>query len=285
MATANQVLSYFNWPLNEEDFTVFPADISHQGADKLMWAKNTKNASLVKKGILILTIEVFEGITPCPQVNYIVIGKQPRLAYLKVLNEFFQVDRKTELINDVARHRKNSTLLIGENVFVGENVILGDNTIIHDNCTILQNTIIGKNCFIKSFSSIGTEGLGFEKVNNEWIKFPQLGNVIIHDHCEIGPHATVRRSALGSTSIGKGTKIGSFCNIGHNCSLGENVLLTSNCILAGSSNIGDNTYLGVSSSIRNGISIGEGATVGMGAVVVKDVPAQMTVIGNPAKVR
>lgn len=36
-------------------------------------------------------------------------------------------------------------------------------------------------------------------------------------------------------------------------------------------------------TIRNQCTVGENAFVGLGAVVVKDVPADTTVIGNPAK--
>jgi acetyltransferase-like isoleucine patch superfamily enzyme len=47
-------------------------------------------------------------------------------------------------------------------------------------------------------------------------------------------------------------------------------------------------YVGSGAVIRNGFTnkplvIGEGATVGMGAVVTKDVPAGVTVVGNPAR--
>lgn len=41
--------------------------------------------------------------------------------------------------------------------------------------------------------------------------------------------------------------------------------------------------IGANATILPGITIGEGAMVGAGAVVVCDVPAGMTVVGNPAK--
>lgn len=48
--------------------------------------------------------------------------------------------------------------------------------------------------------------------------------------------------------------------------------------------IGDNVYIGPSVCIVENVSIGDNATIGAGAVVVKDVPANATVAGVPAKV-
>jgi Serine acetyltransferase len=42
--------------------------------------------------------------------------------------------------------------------------------------------------------------------------------------------------------------------------------------------------IGANATILPGIVIGEGAMVGAGAVVTKDVPANATVIGNPARI-
>lgn len=47
--------------------------------------------------------------------------------------------------------------------------------------------------------------------------------------------------------------------------------------------IGDNVTLSVGAKILGPVTIGAGATVGANAVVVKDVPAQVTVVGIPAK--
>jgi len=42
--------------------------------------------------------------------------------------------------------------------------------------------------------------------------------------------------------------------------------------------------IGSGATILGGVRIGAGATVGAGAVVVRDVPAGATVVGNPARV-
>lgn len=48
--------------------------------------------------------------------------------------------------------------------------------------------------------------------------------------------------------------------------------------------IGDNVWLGGNSVIAPGVTIGNNVVVGAGAVVVKDVPNNVVVGGNPAKI-
>ena len=48
--------------------------------------------------------------------------------------------------------------------------------------------------------------------------------------------------------------------------------------------IGDNVSLGASVTIIGNIHIGNNVTVGAGSVVVKDIPDNCIVAGNPAKV-
>ena len=47
--------------------------------------------------------------------------------------------------------------------------------------------------------------------------------------------------------------------------------------------IGANAWIGGCAVILGGVNIGDGAIVGAGAVVTRDVAANMTVVGNPAR--
>jgi carbonic anhydrase/acetyltransferase-like protein (isoleucine patch superfamily) len=48
--------------------------------------------------------------------------------------------------------------------------------------------------------------------------------------------------------------------------------------------IGDNVWLGDHSTVLKGVTIGENSVVAARAVVTRDVPANVVVAGNPAKV-
>jgi UDP-3-O-[3-hydroxymyristoyl] glucosamine N-acyltransferase len=258
--------------------------INKQGRDFILWVKNQDNLKKIKCGYVIVSSELI-----LPEANdditYIVTSQKPRLIFAKIINDFFQHELKEDLNNHVETHKLNSEITIGDNVFIGKDVIIGNGTIIHPNVVIYPKTIIGKNCVIRTHVSLGTEGLGLEldADTNSFIKFPQLGGVILGDDVEIGPTSTVRRSALDDTIIKKGTKIGSLVNIGHNCVIGSNCILTCQIVTSGSSVIGDNVFMGVNSIVKNGVNIGSHVTIGQGAVVTKNVPDGTTYVGNPAE--
>ncbi len=48
--------------------------------------------------------------------------------------------------------------------------------------------------------------------------------------------------------------------------------------------IGDNVWLGGGAIVLPGVTIGENTVVGAGTVVVRDLPADVVVVGNPARV-
>jgi len=83
----------------------------------------------------------------------------------------------------------------------------------------------------------------------------------------------------GSIFVGPGARIGADCNIGQMC------YVAAAAAAAGAApQIGSRVYLGPGSKIVGSVKIGDRAAVGTGAVVLDDVPAGMTVIGNPARV-
>jgi len=54
-------------------------------------------------------------------------------------------------------------------------------------------------------------------------------------------------------------------------------------MIGGSTKIGKNCWIAPSVSVMNKLTIGENVVVGLGAVVIRDVDANSTVVGNPAR--
>lgn len=48
--------------------------------------------------------------------------------------------------------------------------------------------------------------------------------------------------------------------------------------------VGDNVWIGMNAIVLKGVTIGENSVVGAGAVITRDVPPNVIVAGNPAKV-
>lgn len=280
---ASEVAKKFNLRLHGADKWITGYSVpENQLEDTLLWTKQKSIHDQITKGILV-TSEDFSG-NERDGVTYLYCSKSPRLLFARILNEYFQHLIFDDLKNDVERHRLNSKIRIGDNCFIAENVTIGDGTVIYPNTTIFSGTVIGKQCQISSNCSISTIGLGFEYDGDEIIKFPQLGGVIIEDGVEIGPNTTIRRGTLGNTVLRRHCKIGSLCNIGHNTSIGERSILTTQCVIGGSSHIGNNVFMGINAVTRNKITIGHNVNVGMGSVITKDVPDNVVIYGNPAKV-
>ncbi|MCK7542081.1 MAG: hypothetical protein MZV63_69965 [Marinilabiliales bacterium] len=61
--------------------------------------------------------------------------------------------------------------------------------------------------------------------DNEFMKIPQLGNVILEDNVEIGANVAIDRATMGSTIIRKGVKLDNLIQIGHNVEIGENTVM------------------------------------------------------------
>jgi UDP-perosamine 4-acetyltransferase len=114
---------------------------------------------------------------------------------------------------------------------------------------------------------------------------------VIHASAYISPHALLGKGATvmvaatvnAASRIGENVIINTGAIVEHDCAIGNHVHIATGAHLAGGVEVGDESMIGIGSVIRQGIRIGKRSLVGAGAVVVKDVPDDCVVAGNPAK--
>ena len=102
---------------------------------------------------------------------------------------------------------------------------------------------------------------------------------------EIHPGATIGRRVF--IDHGFGVVIGETAEIGDDCTIYQGVTLGGTSLNKGSKRhptLGRGVIIGAGAQVLGGFTVGEGAKVGSNAVVVKEVPAGGTAIGNPARV-
>ncbi|MBK3394400.1 UDP-3-O-(3-hydroxymyristoyl)glucosamine N-acyltransferase [Psychrobacter sp. M9-54-1] len=176
------------------------------------------------------------------------------------------------------------TVKLGKNVVIEDGCYIAENVIIEHNVVIHSGTIIGKNSRIRSCSSIGGDGFGFERLaNGEPLRFPHLGAVIIGDNVEVGSCTTLARGTLSNTVIEDFVKIDNLVHIAHNCLIKKGAFIIACAEISGGVTIGENAWIAPNSCTHQKISIGDNSVVGLGAVVTKNVDADVTVAGNPAR--
>ncbi len=94
----------------------------------------------------------------------------------------------------------------------------------------------------------------------------QLGNGVFIDH-------------------GMGVVIGETAQVGDGCTIYQGVTLGGTSLSHGKRHptLGKNVTVGVNAAVLGAVTIGDNSKIGGGSVVVKDVPANSTVVGVPAR--
>jgi acetyltransferase-like isoleucine patch superfamily enzyme len=84
-------------------------------------------------------------------------------------------------------------------------------------------------------------------------------------------------------SIGNFVSINRLVALGHDCVLGDYTSIAPLASISGNVLVGQGIDIGTSAVIRQRLKLRDGCGVGMGSVVIRDVPANTLVVGNPAK--
>lgn len=177
-----------------------------------------------------------------------------------------------------------ANVVLGENVtlypgcVIGEGVLIGDDSLLYPNVVVYRDCAIGKRAVIQAGAVIGSDGFGFAKEDERWIKIPQIGRVVIGDDVEIGANTSIDRGALDDTVIGDGVKLDNQIQIAHNVRVGDHTAMAGCVGVAGSTTIGRRCTVGGAGMIIGHLAIGDDVHVSAGTMITKSLtqPGQYT---------
>ncbi|MGB3773835.1 MAG: UDP-3-O-(3-hydroxymyristoyl)glucosamine N-acyltransferase [Leeuwenhoekiella sp.] len=169
------------------------------------------------------------------------------------------------------------------NVYIGDNVTIGDDCIIFAGAKIYSESILGNHVYIFSGAILGADGFGYRPEDNgEYTKVPQIGNVIIEDHVDVGAGTTIDRATLGSTIIRKGVKLDNQIQIAHNVEVGEHTAIAAQTGIAGSTKIGKHCIIGGQVGVAGHLKIGDRVKIQAQSGIGRNIKDDEVLQGSPA---
>jgi sugar O-acyltransferase (sialic acid O-acetyltransferase NeuD family) len=127
------------------------------------------------------------------------------------------------------------------------------------------------------------------RLTSEQLSFPS----IVHPAVALGP---MQRIALGAgciiqqgclltcdITLGRFVLLNLGCTVGHDATLADFCSLMPHANVSGAARLEQGVYLGTNATVIQGVQIGENTILGAGAVAVRDLPANVTAVGVPAK--
>jgi serine O-acetyltransferase len=106
-----------------------------------------------------------------------------------------------------------------------------------------------------------------------------LTGIEIHPGAQVGRHVFIDH--------GMGIVIGETAVVGDGSTIYQGVTLGGTSTMRGAKRhptLGRNVIVGAGAKVLGGFTVGDGARIGSNAVVVKEVPAGATAVGNPARI-
>tara|TARA_B100000029_G_C17438151_1_gene910495 strand:- start:2 stop:829 length:828 start_codon:yes stop_codon:yes gene_type:complete len=180
------------------------------------------------------------------------------------------------IIHPTADLGKNVT--VGPWTTIGPEVSIGKDCVIGSHVVIKGPTVIGSKNRIYQFSSVGedTPALAYQGEPT----LLRIGNNNV-----IREGVTIHRGMVqdeGVTEIGNDCLFMAYVHIAHDCTVGNNVIMANNASISGHVKVGDYANFGGYSAVPQFRIIGAHTHIAGLSLVLKDVPAFVTVAGNPS---
>ena len=174
---------------------------------------------------------------------------------------------------------------VGAFCFLGRGARIGESCRLYPRVTLYAGARLHNRVTVHSGAVIGSDGFGYVADQGRHRKFPQIGQVEIHDDVEIGANTTVDRGSLDRTEIGPCVKLDNLVHVAHNVRIGENTLIAAQTGISGSSSVGKNVLAGGQVGVADHCRIEDGAVLGAqtGIPSGKAIRAGQFVWGTPAR--
>ncbi|MEY3397794.1 MAG: hypothetical protein RL220_388, partial [Bacteroidota bacterium] len=255
---------------------------------------------------LAIVSKAFSPAKPLPSGLSLIRVEDAYASFAKLLEAYHQYTLPSPGVDPAASVAADAR--IGENVYIGASVVISSGVSIGDGCRIYPGSFIGNNttigsnttlyagvriyndcrigshCTFHSGVIIGGDGFGFvPNSENNYAKVPQIGNVIIEDHVEVGANTTIDRATLGSTIIRKGVKLDNLIQVAHNVDIGENTVIAAQTGIAGSTRIGRDCMIGGQVGIVGHLTIADGVKIAAQSGVGQSITEKGSIVqGSPA---
>ena len=119
----------------------------------------------------------------------------------------------------------------------------------------------------------------------------QDNTAIVHvsSNIDVGAIFSHYSIVTANSIIGKFFHANYMSYVAHDCKIGDYVTFAPGASCSGNVHIGNHTYVGANATIKQGsfknpLHIGANVLVGMGSIVTKDLPDNVIVAGNPARI-
>jgi acyl-[acyl carrier protein]--UDP-N-acetylglucosamine O-acyltransferase len=125
--------------------------------------------------------------------------------------------------------------------------------------------------------------IGHAPEMRDWKPGDPAHQPILRKGVRVEAFVTIDAGAEWPTLIGARSWLMKHSHVGHDVTIGADCEVAPGAVIGGYCVIGDRVKIGINACLKPGVMVGDDARIGMGAVVVKDVPAGVTVVGNPAR--
>lgn len=262
------------------------SDLDTAKAGQIAFSESAEPLANIGASCLLIGVGV-----PVPTLAAVIEVKRPKLAFARVAARLHPEKSRPPEIHPTAVIASSAQIgtgaFIGAYVCVGENsrigdgvqvragakvgddVLIGQGCVLHPNVFVEDDTVLGDRVVLHSGVVVGADGFGYVKdEGGSYVKFPQIGRVVVENDVEIGANTCVDRGALGETRIGEGTKIDNLVQVGHNVSIGKRCVVAAQTGISGSVVIEDDCVIGGQVGFGDHVRVQSGAVIGSQAGIL-----------------